>query len=200
MARLAEIHVSDEDDYAATPSHPDSRRVNGVASLSPSPAASFSSDKENQTASARLSRSTNRKSKGMQPPKLPMPAVVEDGTPRAAKRRRLCERGVPNASQVAHEEQLRDVGENKCYDPNQSMEERRAVRKGIRNLSKELTGTMSRLLLLKLTNLHQRIPCRVPNALFERSRKNSRKSERDFRNRKADVRCNTRFPLARIDG
>ncbi|KAL8902941.1 MAG: hypothetical protein Q9207_004264 [Kuettlingeria erythrocarpa] len=146
MARRAEIHVPDDDDYAATPSHPDSRRVNGVASLSPSPAASFSSDKENQTASARLSRSTNRKPKGMQPPKLPISASAEDGTPRAAKRRRLCERGVPNASQVAHEEQLRDVGENKCYDPNQSMEERRAVRKGIRDLSKELTGSRAEFL------------------------------------------------------
>lgn len=144
MARLADINVSDEDENADSPSRLNPGRVHGAASLSPSPAASFSSDKENQTATARLSRSTNGKSRNMQPPKIPTRASAEDGTQRAAKRRRLGERSVPNASQAAHEKQLEEAGNHKCYDPNQSMEERRAVRKGIRDLSKELTGRRSR--------------------------------------------------------
>lgn len=141
MARRANIPLSDGGDYdAQTTTRQNLDRVNGVASLSPSPAASFSSDKENHVNSARPSRSINGKSKSMQAPKLPTPASAEDGTPRAAKRRRLGERGVPNASQVAHEKELDKLGHNQVYDPNQSMDERRAVRKGIRDLSKELTG------------------------------------------------------------
>ncbi|KAL8762851.1 MAG: hypothetical protein Q9184_001237 [Pyrenodesmia sp. 2 TL-2023] len=146
MARLADIHASGEDDYADSPSRLNPARVMGAASLSPSPAASFSSDKENYTATARLSRSTNGKSKIMLPPKLATPAFAEEGTPRATKRRRLGERDVPNASQAAHEKQLQEAGNNKCYDPNQSMQERRAVRKGIRDLSKELTDSRAEFL------------------------------------------------------
>ena len=144
MARRANIPISDDDDYDAHDTSISREqglgRVNGIASLSPSPAASFSSDKENRVAAIRPARSAKGKGKAMQPPRIPTPASAEDGTPRTAKRRRLGERGVPNASQVLHEKELDRLGHNQFYDPNQSMEERRAVRKGIRDLSKELTG------------------------------------------------------------
>lgn len=144
MARRTALAASEDDEYdgydPAASSRRESSRAHGVASLSPSPAASFSSDKENHSTTTHLSRSINGKSKTMQPPKLPTPASAEDRTPRAAKRRKLGERALPNASQVAHEKELDKLGHSKFYDPNQSMEERRAVRKGIRDLSKELTG------------------------------------------------------------
>ncbi|KAL8943410.1 MAG: hypothetical protein Q9211_000999 [Gyalolechia sp. 1 TL-2023] len=82
----------------------------------------------------------------MLPPKTPTLALAEDGTPRASKRLRLGERGVPNASQIVHETELEKLGHNQYYDPNQSMEERRAVRKGIRDLSKELTESRAEFL------------------------------------------------------
>ncbi|KAI4221106.1 MAG: hypothetical protein L6R40_008654 [Gallowayella cf. fulva] len=152
---MARLHVSDEDDSAAEgppiSTRQTSRRVNTDPPLSPSPAASFSSDKENHNTARRSSRSANGKSKRMPPPKLPTPASGENSTPRSAKRRRLGERGVPNASQVAHEGELDKLGHAQYYDPNQSMAERRAVRKGIRDLSKELTGKPS---IVPLSELH----------------------------------------------
>ncbi|KAL8706171.1 MAG: hypothetical protein Q9201_000749 [Fulgogasparrea decipioides] len=147
MARRANIPLSDEEDFdAGTSTRQDSGRVNGVGSLSPSPAASFSSDKENRATATRNSRSTNPRSRSMAPPKLPTPTSAEDETPRSSKRRRLGERGIPNASQVAHDKELNKLGHTQYYDPNQSMAERRAVRKGIRDLSKELTESRAEYL------------------------------------------------------
>ncbi|KAL8894238.1 MAG: hypothetical protein Q9192_004489 [Flavoplaca navasiana] len=143
MARRANMHISDEEDSASevpqTSTRQSLRRVDNQP-LSPSPAASFSSDKENRQAS------TTAKTKRMPPPKLPTPALAESGTPRSAKRRKLGERRLPNASQVAHEGELEKLGHAQFYDPNQSMAERRAVRKGIRDLSKELTESRAEYL------------------------------------------------------
>ncbi|KAL9598365.1 MAG: hypothetical protein Q9219_004527 [cf. Caloplaca sp. 3 TL-2023] len=153
MARRANIIVSDDGGsggHDATntqiPTRQSSGRVNRVSSTSPSPAASLSSDKENHAANSNTIRSKSGKLRSMQPPKLPTSASTAEETPRAAKRRRLGERGVPNASQVAHEKELEKLGHNRFYDPNQSMEERRAVRKGIRDLSKELTESRAEFL------------------------------------------------------
>ena len=77
----------------------------------------------------------------MGPPKNLASTLVEPLSPRGNKRRRLSERSAPNASQMAHERELRELGNTQFYDPEQDMDERRAVRKGIRDLSKELTGT-----------------------------------------------------------
>ncbi|KAL8658165.1 MAG: hypothetical protein Q9226_001215 [Calogaya cf. arnoldii] len=138
MARRANIHISDEE-ASDSEVRQESRRVDHQP-LSPSPAASFSSDKENRQTIA------TGKSKRMSPPKLPTPASAENETPRSAKRRKLGERGLPNASQVAHEGELEKLGHAQFYDPNQSMAERRAVRKGIRDLSKELTESRAEYL------------------------------------------------------
>ncbi|KAL8716399.1 MAG: hypothetical protein Q9220_000306 [cf. Caloplaca sp. 1 TL-2023] len=150
MPRQAATVIAEEDDYndetLPMSTRSSSRRVNGVGSLSPSPAASFSSDKENRSSTRNSSRSINGKAKKMPPPKLPTPASAEDGTPRASKRRKLAERNVPNASQVAHDNELEKLGHAQYYDPNQSMQERRAVRKGIRDLSKELTESRAEYL------------------------------------------------------
>lgn len=171
MARRANIHISDEEQSASeapqTSTRQSSRRVDNQP-LSPSPAASFSSDKENRQTSA------TGKSKRMLPPKLPTPALAENGTPRSAKRRKLGECGLPNASQVAHEGELEKLGHAQFYDPNQSMAERRAVRKGIRDLSKELTGRYNVPLTQCLLTLLFRISCGIPNTLVGRPRQDSR--------------------------
>ena len=76
----------------------------------------------------------------MAPPHLPWPATAEDEDPRSSKRRKLSERDVPNATQTAHEDALAGISDARYYDPDQSIEERRALRKDFRDLSKELTG------------------------------------------------------------
>ena len=140
MARLAVLsspEESDHDEDAAS-----TRTGNGLAAnlWSPSPAASFSSDKENRGVSS--TRNDNDKSRTMPPPSpLPTPETEEPPQGRANKRRRLSERGAVNATQVAHEKRLESAGDLSVYDPDQSIEERRVIRKDYRDLSKELTGT-----------------------------------------------------------
>lgn len=46
----------------------------------------------------------------------------------------------PNISQTAHQQALEAVNDTRYYDPDQPMEERRAVRKGMRDLGRELNG------------------------------------------------------------
>ena len=149
MARRARISTPVEEDEQLEEEYPeadrtqrDQRHVTNVASLSPSPAASFSSDKENRADGNSSARKNNGKSKAMPPPKLPTPSSTEPATPRASKRRKLSERGIPNASQMAHQKQLEALGDREYYDPDQSMEERRGIRKEIRDLSRELNGTL----------------------------------------------------------
>lgn len=146
MARLANpspSHRDDEqDDVQRTAATTRLRRtrVANQPSEPHSPASSFSSDKENQQAALDSSRQEKAKSRAMPPPNLPIPNSVEPSSSRASKRRRLSERDVPNASQVAHERELRESGNFQFYDPDQAMDERRAVRKGLRDLTNELTG------------------------------------------------------------
>ena len=73
----------------------------------------------------------------MPPPQLPTP---ETEAPRSNKRRKLSGREAPSATQTTHANQLADVADKDFYDPEQSIEERRAVRKDFRDLSRELTG------------------------------------------------------------
>lgn len=76
----------------------------------------------------------------MPPPKsLPTPDA-DPPSPPANKRRRVEGDAPPNATQRAHEKELRRSGNCDFYDPDQDPEERRAVRKGIRDLSRELNG------------------------------------------------------------
>ena len=72
----------------------------------------------------------------MAPPQHP---TVESSA-RPNKKRKLGERNPPNASQVAYQKQLAQAENTQYYDPNQSMEERRAVRKEYRELARDLTG------------------------------------------------------------
>lgn len=143
MARRAHIPLSEREEGEKEMEATRSRRgrvPTTIGSLSPSPAASFSSDKENRSIETESARQISRKSSAMSPQKMLTPTSAEPSSPRSSKRRRLAERDVPNPSQRAHQKELQETGNAQFYDPDQSMEERRAVRKEIRDLSKELNG------------------------------------------------------------
>ncbi|KAL8874582.1 MAG: hypothetical protein Q9174_000109 [Haloplaca sp. 1 TL-2023] len=142
MARRAKISIAED---ASSEHEPSSAQVSGrVNSLSPSPTASFSSDKENRVTTD--PGSARNKTRPAPRSRQPTNALVESRDPRSNKKRKLSERGAPNASQVAHDQELDKLGHTQYYDPNQSMQERRAVRKGIRDLSKELTESRAEYL------------------------------------------------------
>ncbi|KAI9760565.1 MAG: nuclear protein [Candelina submexicana] len=117
-------------------------------SLSPSPAASFSSDKENQTSGRSASRQTKGKGRAsaMGPPKLPTPVSDSANTPRTNKRRKLGEHNAPLASQVAYQREMEEVADAAFYDPDQSMEQRRAIRKELRDLTRDLNDSRAEYL------------------------------------------------------
>ena len=149
MARLTRRETPDDDDedetlsrFTASTRETSRRRPQNVGSLSPSPAASFSSDKENHGQISKQTRSSNGETKAMLPPKLPTPPSGE-GSAHSNKRRKLGERNAPNASQIAFQESLKSIENTDLYDPEQPMEERRAVRRGIRDLGRDLNGKLS---------------------------------------------------------
>lgn len=72
----------------------------------------------------------------MGPTQRPTP----DSGVRPNKKRRLTARTPPTSSQAVHLKRLDEAGNSRFYDPNQSMEERRAVRKDYRDLSRDLIG------------------------------------------------------------
>lgn len=146
MARRANLSADEDGDGEVQNQVGSTRRRKGrvsLESLSPSPAASFSSDKENRQTPAEASRQDKGKGRSMGPPQLPSPAPADLEPTRSNKRRKLSERGAPSATQTAHENRLAGVGDTQYYDPEQSIEERRAIRKDFRDLSKELTGTQT---------------------------------------------------------
>ena len=106
---------------------------NGGSSQSRSSSASVSSDKENRSAITRQSQSS---AKSGQAPKVSMAISIEQTN----KRRRLGERAVPNASQAASKLQSEANAENVFYDPEQPMEQRREVRRKLRDLGRQLVG------------------------------------------------------------
>lgn len=144
MARRAKLSTARNEDEESQENLEPTRQMPGrvdLDSLSPSPAASFSSDKENRQAQPCEARQTNGKAKNMPPPQMPTPNSANHDLSRSSKKRKIAERNAPNASQTAHERELAEVGDRRFYDPDQSMDERRAVRKDFRHLSRELTGT-----------------------------------------------------------
>ena len=143
MARHANLSIGKKEDEEAEDSSETTRNTNrplNLDSLSPSPAASFSSDKENRQAQVDETLHDFTTAKNTSPSRVPMSSYANDDLPRSSKKRKLGERNATNASQTAHERQLAGVGDRRFYDPDQSMDERRAVRKDLRDLSRELTG------------------------------------------------------------
>ena len=147
MARRAVLSSPEESDHDeriqnnSASTRRSRARAESPTALSPSPAASFSSDKENRSVS-NSARNANSKSQAMPPPsKLPTPNSAEPEATRASKRRRLSERDAPNAPDSAFTAEADVPGNSSHYDPDQNVDERRAIRKDYRDLSRELTGT-----------------------------------------------------------
>ena len=143
MARSAKRPTPDDESDDQQPSHlisptrRDSNRRNNLRALSPSPAVSFSSDKENHASSTRRA---NGKGKVMSELPLPTPSSIDRPTNQSNKRRKLGERKNLDPSQVAFQRQKEQVDDKRYYDPEQPMQERRLVRKGIRDLTRDMTG------------------------------------------------------------
>ncbi|KAI9825134.1 MAG: nuclear protein, partial [Thelocarpon impressellum] len=85
------------------------------------------------------------------------PALAQSGatpTPQAGKRRRLAARdATPSATQAAHEQELEEVVDSQIYDPDQPMDERRAIRKGLRDLARSLNDSRAELMTPGSTGL-----------------------------------------------
>ncbi|KAI9758756.1 MAG: hypothetical protein M4579_002859 [Chaenotheca gracillima] len=149
MARSALLSFSGEnegdDSSAGLTAGNDTHPVSEVTS-SPSPSVSFSSDKENRSSVA-ASRNRAEKGKGRavmsQTSTTPtLSSRRENGA--SGKRRRLADRDASpqtaTADQDHHEGEAVDLT---YYDPDQDMTERRAIRKGLRELNRDLNDSRS---------------------------------------------------------
>ena len=132
---------SDNDDASSQPPAAPCG-LSELASPSPSPVASFSSDKENHSV---------QKDQGRSGAKQPSSTMAPSSTSRggtatsANKRRKLDERdgrcnGSMDPSQTALEKEKAHTDNKRYYDPEQSMDERRLVRRGFRDLAREVAG------------------------------------------------------------
>ncbi|KAI9793725.1 MAG: nuclear protein [Peltula sp. TS41687] len=160
MARLAQINSPSIDDEGDGRQYPDSttgpsRPHRDLATLSPSsPEASDSSDKENhgrrnKGAAAQEKDPKSRPTMTTTTPGLRTPNSNPSTTPRATagRKRRFGESdAMPSARDLAHERELAEVADTKYYDPDQDMEERRMVRKGFRDLTRELNESRAEYL------------------------------------------------------
>lgn len=143
MARsVRHSHLADEEEeedeedlYSAPAAHRRPMRPSGrnSSSKSPSPQLSISSEKENRSAHNRPSGRLKGKGKAAMAPAA-----------RPSKRRRTEPLDTENASQVVIDE----VADTLFYDPDQDMNERRAVRKGLRDLNRNLNGLFTSLCTL----------------------------------------------------
>lgn len=109
-------------------------------SPSSSPGASFSSDKENQTAASRLKSKVD----GEQPAtnRRLSTTTSTERTSLGNKRRRtgLSERETSSLNQVERGINTQDEVEKMYYDPEQPIEQRRQIRKTYRDLGRQLMG------------------------------------------------------------
>ena len=114
-----------------------SHRISSETSRSP--ALSYSSDKENRDYSTKPAhRGEKRKSETV---KMATPSTsAADGS---NKKRKTGDRGDVLPSQAAHRRELEERADKQFYDPDQDEEERRATRKGMRDLAKNLNGISS---------------------------------------------------------
>ncbi|KAK2799727.1 hypothetical protein FQN50_008375 [Emmonsiellopsis sp. PD_5] len=108
--------------------------------MTPSPSTSFSSDKENRDSS----RTDKRKTA---PPSTQSAEASPTMADASNKRRRLSDKGLSDRqSQAAHRRRLQQVNNTDLYDPDQDPEERRAVRKGLRDLAMNLNDSRAEYL------------------------------------------------------
>jgi len=153
MARIRITQSAESDDHASLyrdPSLPPPRRQTNT-NCSPGtqpPSPSNTSDKENQDRSSRSKPS-------MLPHHLLTPRA--DSVSRAPKRRRLDECAGLMGSQAKRQDDSEENPAPEWYDPNQPIEERRGVRKGMRDLHKNLQDSKNEWLAPESTGLQETI-------------------------------------------
>lgn len=129
----------------------DSSDEDSAVSSSPTPSVSFSSDKENrQSTSAAATSRGKGKARTMGPPDT---HTSNGPTPRAGKKRKLANRAEqPILTQSLHQQHLEEAADKDLYDPDQDIEQRRALKRDYRDLTRELTGTGERRAPLTFTS------------------------------------------------
>ena len=137
MARLREISSTPEDsEQPEEASSPPARRITSESSIRPSPAPSTSSNKENYHAS----RPRPRADKANTAPNRSSMSSSNSANPAPASRKRKLQDVRTQPSQARHRRELDERVDKEYYDPDQDEDERRAVRKDMRDLNKELNG------------------------------------------------------------
>jgi hypothetical protein len=112
---------------------PGGRNIGG---LSPSPAASFSSDKEN-----RRSVSTFRRDEGKGGATMRSTATLTpEAEERQPKKRRLKDYSKVEMDLRVDNRDHDGLPSTQFYDPHQKIEDRRRLRKGLRDLTRDLKG------------------------------------------------------------
>lgn len=137
MARLRDISSTPEDsEQPEEASSPPARRITSESSIRPSPAPSTSSNKENHPAS----KPQPRAEKANTAPNRPSMSSHNGANPTPTSRKRKLHEVRTQPSQARHRRELDERVDKEYYDPDQDEDERRAVRKGMRDLNKELNG------------------------------------------------------------
>ena len=134
MARLNTRPASSDVDSSGDQSTPEqSRRVHSQTSRSP---AHSISDKENQVYSASAASAAPKGTSDAR--NMSTPSTTSGGS---NKKRKLADRRNGLPSQAVHCRELEERVDKQFYDPDQDEDERRATRKGIRELAKELNDS-----------------------------------------------------------
>ena len=137
MARLNTLTPSsDAENDSQFSSRQNSRHI--TAETSPSRALSNSSDKENQGGSVKSVPQRRKRRSAVD-------NMATSGSEGSSKRQRLADRSQRShllASQAALRREIDERVDKRYYDPDQDVEERRALRKGMRDLQKNLNGSI----------------------------------------------------------
>ncbi|KAI9845744.1 MAG: nuclear protein [Sclerophora amabilis] len=160
MARSARLESSqeeeDDDLYSSSPIRRDGPTVHATRNpaLSPSPAVSLSSDKENRSTSSVNQQQRGKGKVVMAPSSIQTVSPSRPENAQSSKRRRLADRdGPPQDVQSDHDDGLEETIDLEYYNPDQDMNERRAVRKGLRDLTRDLNDSRAEYLAPDSTGL-----------------------------------------------
>ena len=137
-----------------------------TATLSPSPSASFSSDKENREDGQRI---VPYKGKGKMPMGPPRGPISNDDPERASKRRKLSDRDTSTMSPAA--ERTHSITEDHYYNPDQDQDERREIRIGLRNNARDIHERQQELINGDGEEFKEAI--KIQTKLFEQVRQTS---------------------------
>lgn len=146
-------NFDDDDLYGASPGPSFPRRSANNMSLSPSPATSISSDKENRSSRVTMDKGKGRALNSMGPPRLPSPGHKRKRTGTTGAGDVLTDRNQRRKTIEVDEEEEDDDDDVAYYDPDQSMEERRELRAGFRTLSRNLQDNRAEYLTANSTGI-----------------------------------------------